>query len=108
MIGCFLLMIRRPQRSTRTDTLFPDTTLFRSRKIVGFPFSAPPKMPRTASTIRCDFTREFATGEIGGAALLIPSFADSITIEVNGERVAFAQLYMMRKDRKSTRLNSSH
>src|SRR3546814_20420434 len=23
-------MIRRPQRSTRTDTLFPDTTLFRS------------------------------------------------------------------------------
>src|SRR3546814_7500834 len=25
-------MIRRPPRSTRTDTLFPDTTLFRSRK----------------------------------------------------------------------------
>src|SRR3546814_11716971 len=29
---CFvLLMIRRPPRSTRTDTLFPYTTLFRSR-----------------------------------------------------------------------------
>src|SRR3546814_1640395 len=28
---CFFLMIRRPPRSTRTDTLFPDTTLFRSR-----------------------------------------------------------------------------
>src|SRR3546814_4327706 len=28
---CFL-MIRRPPRSTRTDTLFPYTTLFRSRK----------------------------------------------------------------------------
>src|SRR3546814_14200939 len=27
----FFLMIRRPPRSTRTDTLFPDTTLFRSR-----------------------------------------------------------------------------
>src|SRR3546814_5604848 len=26
----FFLMIRRPQRSTRTDTLFPYTTLFRS------------------------------------------------------------------------------
>src|SRR3546814_8065322 len=26
-------MIRRPPRSTRTDTLFPDTTLFRSRDI---------------------------------------------------------------------------
>src|SRR3546814_7136202 len=27
-------MIRRPPRSTRTDTLFPYTTLFRSRKLV--------------------------------------------------------------------------
>src|SRR3546814_3900291 len=31
MYSCFLcLMIRRPPRSTRTDTLFPYTTLFRS------------------------------------------------------------------------------
>src|SRR3546814_10687446 len=28
---CFFLMIRRPPRSTRTDTLFPYTTLFRSQ-----------------------------------------------------------------------------
>src|SRR3546814_17308133 len=28
----FFLMIRRPPRSTRTDTLFPYTTLFRSSK----------------------------------------------------------------------------
>src|SRR3546814_3249532 len=28
----FFLMIRRPPRSTRTDTLFPYTTLFRSQK----------------------------------------------------------------------------
>src|SRR3546814_11039836 len=27
----FFVMIRRPPRSTRTDTLFPYTTLFRSR-----------------------------------------------------------------------------
>src|SRR3546814_2031383 len=27
-------MIRRPPRSTRTDTLFPDTTLFRSPEII--------------------------------------------------------------------------
>src|SRR3546814_3189837 len=27
---CFVLRIRRPPRSTRTDTLFPYTTLFRS------------------------------------------------------------------------------
>src|SRR3546814_8189123 len=29
----FCLMIRRPPRSTRTDTLFPYTTLFRSRPL---------------------------------------------------------------------------
>src|SRR3546814_17533242 len=28
----FLLMIRRPPRTTRTDTLFPYTTLFRSER----------------------------------------------------------------------------
>src|SRR3546814_6365200 len=28
----FFVMIRRPPRSTRTDTLFPYTTLFRSRE----------------------------------------------------------------------------
>src|SRR3546814_5088094 len=40
-------MIRRPPRSTRTDTLFPDTTLFRSPALVfldgfvdGFPIEA--------------------------------------------------------------------
>src|SRR3546814_11351060 len=27
-------MIRRPPRSTRTDTLFPYTTLFRSRRVI--------------------------------------------------------------------------
>src|SRR3546814_13418916 len=30
IVYIFVLMIRRPPRSTRTDTLFPDTTLFRS------------------------------------------------------------------------------
>src|SRR3546814_12147563 len=30
---CFFLMLRRPPRSTRTDTLFPYTTLFRSDPI---------------------------------------------------------------------------
>src|SRR3546814_16033795 len=32
MLFFFFLMIRRPPRSTRTDTLFPDTTLFRSQR----------------------------------------------------------------------------
>src|SRR3546814_4539998 len=36
----FFLMIRRPPRSTRTDTLFPYTTLFRS----WFPFGRGPRV----------------------------------------------------------------
>src|SRR3546814_12428273 len=46
----FFLMIRRPPRSTRTDTLFPYTTLFRSqpapagrRRGVGAPGGARPR-----------------------------------------------------------------
>src|SRR3546814_18887564 len=35
-------MIRRPPRSTRTDTLFPYTTLFRSRRSYGRATSAIP------------------------------------------------------------------
>src|SRR3546814_2508367 len=35
----FVLMIRRPPRSTRTDTLFPYTTLFRSLLIIYVAFS---------------------------------------------------------------------
>src|SRR3546814_19405469 len=31
----FFLMVRAPPRSTRTDTLFPDTTLFRSQRQIG-------------------------------------------------------------------------
>src|SRR3546814_1033639 len=32
IVWLFFLMIRRPPRSTRTDTLFPYTTLFRSAR----------------------------------------------------------------------------
>src|SRR3546814_10655117 len=39
-VHCFFVMIRRPPRSTRTDTLFPYTTLFRS------PGSPPHPVPK--------------------------------------------------------------
>src|SRR3546814_20002823 len=42
---CFVLMIRRPPRSTRTDTLFPYTPLFRSS--CGSPPRSPPGRGRT-------------------------------------------------------------
>src|SRR3546814_1039756 len=44
MFVFFFLMIRRPPRSTRTDTLFPYTTLFRSRRD---PASAPARRRRS-------------------------------------------------------------
>src|SRR3546814_16411111 len=37
-------MIRRPPRSTRTDTLFPYTTLFRSKDVDGMFLSLPDDM----------------------------------------------------------------
>src|SRR3546814_11375478 len=43
----FVLMIRRPPRSTRTDTLFPYTTLFRS-----FPVEADGQMLWRALALR--------------------------------------------------------
>src|SRR3546814_9467808 len=42
----FFLMIRRPPRSTRTDTLFPYTTLFRSA--LRAPARGPSPAPRSA------------------------------------------------------------
>src|SRR3546814_19162790 len=44
-------MRRRPPRSTRTDTLFPYTTLFRSPGLAGGASRAPPRppLPRVAA-----------------------------------------------------------
>src|SRR3546814_1342351 len=44
-------MIRRPPRSTRTDTLFPYTTLFRSRFTVGNQMITPTGHPQPLAGI---------------------------------------------------------
>src|SRR3546814_21083129 len=52
----FFLMIRRPPRSTRTDTLFPYTTLFRSAsatKPVGGDFGVRASVYRCRIWFRC-------------------------------------------------------
>src|SRR3546814_17709784 len=51
MVSCFIffLMIRRPPRSTRTDTLFPYTTLFRSRRWRGTARRRASSLSRSAS-----------------------------------------------------------
>src|SRR3546814_17947399 len=88
----FFLMIRRPPRSTRTDTLFPYTTLCRARSCefahdrdgeVGRP-ERPADIARTLRRVAEDgFHRRFDPGR-GRAERRIGA------------------------DRKSTRLNSSH
>src|SRR3546814_15093362 len=47
VVSVFFLMIRRPPRSTRTDTLFPSTTLFRSHRqvLVGLPAAVAAERP---------------------------------------------------------------
>src|SRR3546814_9745815 len=52
-ILCLFLMIRRPPRSTRTDTRFPYTTLFRSFAWAPPPaLSAPARPPRPSAPSR--------------------------------------------------------
>src|SRR3546814_8374362 len=45
-------MIRRPPRSTRTDTLFPYTTLFRSKPAVPRTWRRPTRCSRTSTSCR--------------------------------------------------------
>src|SRR3546814_13440487 len=80
------LMIRLPPRSTRTDTLFPYTTLFRSRVSAAISVLLP-----TAKPMRH------------------PAMLYVLDMDVNSTATSFAPgTCRMEGDRKSTRLNSSH
>src|SRR3546814_8174275 len=57
----FFLMIRRPPRSTRTDTLFPYTTLFRS------PRGGPPQGRAEVDSHHADHRRHEPEGAAGPA-----------------------------------------
>src|SRR3546814_4198248 len=67
-------MIRPPPRSTRTDTLFPYTTLFRSRADADGHRSLQPRRPRPLSRgpgkgarTTCASSRQFAGGTVARA-----------------------------------------
>src|SRR3546814_18423064 len=61
-IVVFFLMLRRPPRSTRTDTLFPYTTLFRARVAVDHPHDAQFALPPH----RAEAPFQQRTGSAGG------------------------------------------
>src|SRR3546814_3448524 len=65
----FFLMIRRPPRSTRTDTLFPYTTLFRSvdANDIGAELREAGSRHETdiAGANHCDAHAAFSSGEAG-------------------------------------------
>src|SRR3546814_16837843 len=107
-------MIRRPPRSTRTDTLVPYTTLFRSRRVVR------PQHEVDALAF------QFVAHRLNARAAHADAGADRIGAVVVGQhrdlgavaRITRAGLdvdqaladfrHFELEDRKSTRLNSSH
>src|SRR3546814_14315562 len=115
-------MIRRPPRSTRTDTLFPDTTLFRAGCgggcTVTDPETAPgsglyvidgnqlPQAPKWVHNVTARFG--MPVGE-DGEFFVYTDWA--YRSEVNFflyESTEFRGKASLEGDRKSTRLNSSH
>src|SRR3546814_2406098 len=104
-------MIRRPPRSTRTDTLFPYTTLFRSAP------AASRDWPRQdVGLVTADLTRRPAARLANSPTHLITELAATqkrfaaATLS-DGSRQVQRLVTMYRRpaeDRKSTRLNSSH
>src|SRR3546814_9520883 len=70
-------MIRRPPRSTRTDTLFPDTTLFRSDRIT---YLLPPALLQRTSAAVCARgwarKRSFVVTEMSGANMVVQALVD--------------------------------
>src|SRR3546814_731162 len=100
---CFLcLMIRRPPVSTRTDTLFPNTTLFRSiaeiGRVAGKGEEEIDAQGRIVTPGFVDIHTHY-DGQITWEQSLRPSAFHGVTTVVMGNCGV---------DRKSTSLNSSH
>src|SRR3546814_20697553 len=92
------LMIRRPPRSTRTDTLFPYTTLFRSVVGVGGVVDRGGILRAVQRPVH----HVVAFGAVLAAHVL--HHADVAVLDDDVGDVVVA----LQGDRKSTRLNSSH
>src|SRR3546814_10331972 len=113
-------MIRRPPRSTRTDTLFPYTTLFRSKRRIlpaidlenDLVCAIQPRLvvsDRGGRDQRSIFpdARNFDDGCIEFAQKALPGHGSDLA-QMHIEIVHLARIDLIPGDRKSTRLNSSH
>src|SRR3546814_17001829 len=102
-------MIRRPPRSTRTDTLFPYTTLCRSR-----PAASPAPCPMThmaAETGQAATETEPDMRVVIGLIIIVLIVLVAAPIAYYGAADPcrmLAKSIADEEDRKSTRLNSSH
>src|SRR3546814_12642863 len=95
-LDLLFLLIRRPPRSTRTDALFPYTTLFRSMPNAPHGVFAGRAGPLLASS---DVLSIMVKGA-GGHASMPQDSIDPIPVA--------CEIVSAIQDRKSTRLNSSH
>src|SRR3546814_11260792 len=94
----FFLMLRRPPRSTRTDTLFPYPTLFRSLVLDHEPGGV--GVADEIVPIHLLRLQELVNQREGEQAVGAGTDAEPL---VGDRRIAGLD-----RDRKSTRLNSSH
>src|SRR3546814_5764541 len=107
-------MIRRPPRSTLTDTLFPYTTLFRSKTIADIPHRLNAPYPEVAEVrgevymSRAEFLAINETrSKLGQKLLANPRNAAAGAVRKK-DPAETAKRGLRFLDRKSTRLNSSH
>src|SRR3546814_19138425 len=99
-------MIRRHPRSPRTDTLFPYTTLFRSRDQREANIALR-KLGMAEDVARAIlFLASPAAGHISGIDVLVDGGMSNMLMPASGGGTG--QTQQRKADRKSTRLNSSH
>src|SRR3546814_19408502 len=109
-------MIPRPPRSTRTDTLFPYTTLFRSPRSTRMeteerPLPTPERTStngRAAPGLQPDLGFQFAPRREILRFEFGDEFGDRAHRGDGADALARTPDVLPRLDRKSTRLNSSH
>src|SRR3546814_11690801 len=96
----FFLMIRRPPRSTRTDTLFPYTTLFRS---AGAQAAAGEPLAQTGSGELPPLVRAaYASRDARPAGRRLRSRSEEHTSELQSlMRISYAVFCLKKKNKES-------